>query len=277
MLCLVGWSMCGRAQKPQWVGNVPKELNRTYKMVEVVGRGSTLQAAREDARDRLNDDTQLQEGIRVSRSSREKTDIHKVRTSEGLSERADTRVEIHTTVDGEEFNLQAIRVDEYARKKGGQVLLHTLYMVGLEEEPVWDRPRVTTRYGFAPVAMSVVPGAGQWYKGQRTKGVCLFAAEAVAVAGVLLCENNRASYIRKIRQQPQFVHTYSSRADRWETGRNVCIGVAAGIWVYNIIDAAVARGARRVVMERADGSQLSALPLLDMESQGAGVTLAWHF
>ena len=34
----------------------------------------------------------------------------------------------------------------------------------------------------------------------------------------------------------------------WAIGRNVCIGAAAALYAYNIVDAIVAPGARRVVV-----------------------------
>ncbi len=274
--CLFAATNMAYAQKPKWVGNTPKELNHTYKFVEIVSVGSSVEGARADAKDRLNDDTQLQEGIRIYRKTQEQTDIQKTRSTEsGFHETIDTKIHVETTVDGEKFDLQAIRVDEYVDRKGDMLELHTLYMVALCEDPVFDRTYLTTKYGVAPVAMSVIPGLGQWYKGSKTKGVCLFAAEAAAVASIIVCENNRASYIKKIKEQPKFYKEYSAKADNCETGRNICIGVAAGIWLYNIIDAAVAKGARRVVVNRADGGGLSLMPMATPD--GAGVSLAYRF
>ena len=55
------------AQKPKWVGNTLQELNNTYKFVEIVSTGNTLEAARLDAKSRLAEDAQLQESVRVYR------------------------------------------------------------------------------------------------------------------------------------------------------------------------------------------------------------------
>ena len=103
----------------------------------------------------------------------------------------------------------------------------------------------------------------------------MLASEAVAVAGIILCDNQGASYNKKAIEQPKFAKQYSSKASNWETGRNICIGVAAGLWVYNIVDAAVAKGCRRVIVKRADGGGLSLAPF--GHPQGAGLSLAYRF
>lgn len=279
-ICLFIWACASTtcyAQKPKWIGNTPQELNHTYKFVEVVSTGSTLESARHNAKEGLEDDTQLQEGIRIYRKTKDNTTIDKSRVNGGsLQETKKQHIEIETTVDGEKYQLQAVKVDEYPSNSNGIITLHTLYMVALCDDPVFDRTYLTTSYGATPAAMSIIPGLGQWYKGSKVKGVSLFAAEAIAVAGIIVCDNQKASYIKKAKEQPKFVKEYSSKADNWETGRNISIGVAAGIWVYNMIDAIVAKGARRVVVKRADGSGLSMTPFA-MPEGGVGVSFAYRF
>ena len=139
-----------------------------------------------------------------------------------------------------------------------------------------DKIYLTTSYGFAPVGMSIIPGFGQWHKGSKTKGVCMFAAEATAVAGIIVCENQRASYIKKANEQPKFAKEYSGKADNWETGRNICIGLAAGVWVYNLIDAAVAKGSRRVNVKKQNGGGLSIAPFVTNEAN-MGLSFSYRF
>ncbi|MBO7235385.1 MAG: hypothetical protein J6V05_02225, partial [Alistipes sp.] len=45
-----------KAEKPQWVGNTPKELNRTYRLVEVVSYANDIESARAFALERLAGD-----------------------------------------------------------------------------------------------------------------------------------------------------------------------------------------------------------------------------
>lgn len=267
----------GYSQKPKWIGNTPKELNYTYKFVEIVSYGSSLESARFNAKKGLEDDTQLQEGIRIYHKTKDNTTIDKERVNGGkLQETKKQHIEIETTVDGEKYQLKAIRIDEYPSNSNGIITLHTLYMVALCDNPVFDRTYLTTSYGATPVFMSIIPGLGQWYKGSKTKGICTFAAEAAAVTSIIICDNQRASYLKKIKEQPKFATIYSGKADNWETGRNICIGVAAGIWIYNLIDAAVSKGSRRVLVKRQDGGGLSFSPFVSHDAN-MGFSLSYRF
>ena len=106
------------------------------------------------------------------------------------------------------------------------------------------------------------------------KAATLFALEAVAVAGIIVSDNERASYRTKMKEQPAFAKQYKNKSDNWETARNVCIGAAAGIWLYNIVDALAAKGARRVVVKKARTS-FAMRPYLTTEE--TGISMALHF
>jgi hypothetical protein len=123
--------------------------------------------------------------------------------------------------------------------------------------------------------MSIIPGLGQWYKGSKVKGICMFAAEAAAVAGILVCANKATDAEKKIKLEPKYAKHYEDKKSDWETGRNICIGAAAAIWIYNMIDAAVAKGARRVEVKPAGHSYVSLTPALDKNY--AGLALTYNF
>ena len=75
--------------------------------------------------------------------------------------------------------------------------------------------------------------------------------EVVLVSGIVIAENLRSSYVKKMREQPQHLKTYNTQADNWENVRNVCIGGAAALYVYNLIDALVANGRKRSTTRKA--------------------------
>lgn len=265
------------AQKPKWVDNTPKELNQTYKFIEIISAGSDLSSARVDALHLLAQNQQLTKAVSVSVETGMLTHVEQTTENGKMNETITDNMDISVSVSGQEYKLQANKVDEYVEhgKRYGQLRLHTLFMVALCDNPQFDRTYLSTHYGAAPVLMSVIPGVGQWYKGSKVKGICLFAAEAAAVTGIIVCDNQRASYVKKMKEQPKFAQSYNNKADNWETSRNVCIGVAAGVWIYNLIDAAVAKGARRVVVKRADDGGLSLKPFAIPEA--AGISLAYKF
>jgi len=272
--CLLALSAV--AQKPKWIGNTPKELNNSYKFIEVVSYGSTIEGARMDAKQQLALNEQLINAIRVNVESGMKTHEEENIVNGKSNATYHEEVDIKMSTTGETYKLQANKVDEYyAGREGGMVKLHTLFMVAVQDKPKFDRTYLSTNYGATPILMSVIPGLGQWYKGSKVKGICMFAAEAAALAGILICENQRSSYKKKIIQQPKFAQTYENKRSNYETGRNICIGAAAAIWIYNMIDAAVAKGARKVEVQRGSTVHAALVPMVTTD--GAGISLAINF
>lgn len=276
VLCMA-LPLLSSAQKPKWIGNTPTEGNSTYKFVEVVSAGGNISTARTNALAVLAQDEQLNHAVEANVKTGILTKVAQETVNGEMDEHIDDTTDISISLKGKNYRLQAVKVDEYAAgEKYGEVELHTLFMVALCDRPVFDRTYMSTSYGAAPVAMSIIPGVGQWYKGSKVKGICMFCAEAMAAAGIVVCENQRASYIKKSKEQLKFAKEYGSKADHWETGRNICIGVAAGIWVYNMVDAIVAKGARQVVVKRAHGTGLSVAPFATPDGS-AGVSFAYKF
>lgn len=271
LLAIVSINVC--ASKPKWIGNTPKALNSTYQFVEVISFGNSLNVARENAKQRLADNQQLRNAVMVNRRANQVSHIEQTRHNGNLNEIITSKVDINMVISGETFTLQAYVVDEYmAGYERGQQKLHTLYMVAITENPSFDKTLLTEKYGAGAAAMSIIPGLGQMYKGSYLKGGLMMAGTAAGVVSVLLCENQRADYKNKIKQQAQFAKDYNTKASNWETARNVAIGVTAAIYIYNLIDAAAAKGARRVIVKKANGNNLSFHPVATPYSAGAALT-----
>ena len=118
------------------------------------------------------------------------------------------------------------------------------------------------------------------YKGDLAKGISFMVVDIACAGGIILCESTRAAYAAKMVQQPQYAQQYSTRANNWETGRNICIGVTAGIWLWNIIDAFAAKGGRRVIVKPNKGyvtmtPSFQVNPITNTTDQGIGIT--YHF
>lgn len=173
------------------------------------------------------------------------------------------------------------KVDEYYQieKVGGHSIfrLYVLYAVAKPnvKRPQFDDFTISNRYGASAIARSIVPGWAQIYKGSPTKGYCIMGATVAGVAGIVVCENLRSSYIRKISEQPKNALYYSQQADNWENGRNIAIGATAAIYVYNIIDAIAAKGAKRVIVKKRNTSY-SAVPTI-MSNGSAGLMVSVNF
>ena len=128
---------------------------------------------------------------------------------------------------------------------------YVLYQVARPGSYAKEYTRLTDKYGFGPVALSIIPGAGQMYKGSYLKGGLIMGASVLCAGGIVFCQANKSSYqvLADKEHNAKIKTNYQTKANNWNTGGYVCIGALAGIWLYNIIDAAVASGARRMVVD----------------------------
>lgn len=246
------------AQKPRWVGNTPQALNPSYRFVEVTSYGTTEQAAMMDAQLMLAQNEQLRSAVMVSVDAGALTETDDIVTKSGTQNTMRDRTYVEMTSKGKQYRLQASHVDHWVEGRDANgVRLRSLYQVAVSDRPSFDNARLNSNYGIVPAFMSIIPGLGQVYKGSTVKGLLMFAGTALCAGGILLCENQRADYKNKVSEQPKYAQSYNTKASNWQTGRNIFIGATAAMWVYNIIDAACAKGARRVIVEPKNGRSYS--------------------
>lgn len=132
--------------------------------------------------------------------------------------------------------------------------------------------KTNAKKGLAGVMSMVIPGTGQFYKGNTGKGCMFLGLTAAAGAGVLVCESTRASYRNKAIEQPKHAKEYSTSADNWETWRNVCIGAAGAVYVWNVIDAFFTKSAQRPIVT-SKTSSLTIAPHASADHVGVGLAL----
>ena len=141
--------------------------------------------------------------------------------------------------------------------------------------PTFDTFGVTEQYGGKAVLMSLIPGLGQLHKGQTAKGYTLLGSEAVLVGGVIYSSIEMGRYNRLARQHPDAADSYYSNAATFRSLRNCCAVLAGGLYLYNLIDAAVSKGARRVVVTRANRptAELAFVPVVTPCGTGVGLSV----
>lgn len=69
--------------------------------------------------------------------------------------------------------------------------------------------------------------------------------------------------------------SWKGKANSWRNVRNVGIGVAVATYVYNLIDAATSRGARRVKIHRRPGEGVAVVPAISTD--GAAMAFTYTF
>ena len=279
-LCIFAIAICcaninAFGGKPKWVNNTPKEHNNTYRFIEIVSYGNSISSARMESKQQLAQNEQLRRVVTVSVNSGNLQKIDQQIVNGNMVEAINNNITIDTRISGQQYRLQAYPVDEYVEYNRGQVTLHTLYMVGVADRVVFDKTYKSSNYGAGPAVMSIIPGLGQIYKGSTVKGIVMFAGVAACAGGALFCENERADYKTKMKEQPGFAVSYNNKKKNYETARNVCIGAAAAVWLYNIIDAAAAKGSRKIIVEPTNGNYLSIHPVATPSA--AGLSLTYNF
>lgn len=277
LMCLACGAQTSKSDriKPQWLTKkLPESKSGTYFFLNAEGMGASLEAARQMALVNLSTRLEHERGLVVSSTVSGGSVQH--RSTQGESYSSTREFSMTATEQGKAVNMKCRVIDEYWECRGGTYTCHVLYTIADQNMPDGgsydDRITLTTSYGARGLVLSIIPGWGQIYKGSTAKGTCILAGEAVCVAGIIVCENQRASYHKKMLEQPRFAQTYNTKSDNWENGRNICIGAAAAVYVYNLIDAVAAKGARRVSVKKAR-QRFAFYPVADAEHTGMAFSM----
>ena len=219
----------GQEKKPAWTSGYFKELDNTY-IETVKGEGPTESAARDNAANTIVQRRNLTTGQTV-----------KVTVTDGKL----------TTSGGELINVKARIVDEYTERDGNLFYVYLLVQTAKNVDNDFELVNVTDAYPFS--ARCLVPGMQQLYKGQTAKGVAFIAGEVACVGGIIVGESLRADYSNKAAAEHNARNktTYIDNANTMQNVRNICIGAAAAVYVWNVVDALVSKGNKHVVLAHA--------------------------
>lgn len=243
LLCLIGFSGQALADKrPPWMrGIFPEQSNQSYYLKVAQGYGKNPYEARQNAIIGLIGDIARSKGITVQGSDIMKT-LSESRNGK-LSEQTSLQSSYHLNF--ETFDTAFEIVDEYADKKG----YYLFFQVAHDPKQVtFDRIELTTDYkGSALWRSAIIPGWGQMYKRSMAKGITILALEAVSVIGIVVCHNQSNSYYNKalIERNMNLREAYQDKSTTYRNIRNGCIAAAGAIYIWNIVDALVAQGAKR--------------------------------
>ena len=252
--------------------------SKSYSYMFVVGHGtsSSIEGARQVALSSMAQKLETEHGLTVN------TAVHIQETMTQRQSQTKTKmqqeIDLEVIEEGHKLKIVCRIIDEYWEKKRGQYHLDVLYAVTNTNSyggSYDDDITVSANYGLAPGLMSIVPGVGQFYKGANFKAGAIIVGEVTTLGSFLVSETTRASYIKKMKEQPKHAQEYSSLADAWENVRNVSLGAAAAIYVYNLIDAFATPGAKRVKVNSKNNAHFSAMPYADYNS--FGMSLAVNF
>ena len=257
--------------KPQWIKNIPVAQNSSYRFVVTKTQYlSGIDSTRKSSKKELIYQVEKIEKIEIEEIL--KSESNGVFSNGSIKSMNDKEVyNLQIKIEGKIENLNYIIISEYDDKD----YFYTLYAVAHSNHvAIFDDVRIKSKYGARGLVRSIIPGWGQMYKGSQIKGLSMFVGEIALGIGVLVCENTRASYEKKMREQPKYASQYNSKADSWANYRNACIGGAVALYVYNLIDALVANGAERVVVVKR-GPHFSMQPMVSNDANG--ISLCYNF
>lgn len=247
---LLGVCLYVDAQAPTWVKGYHKDLNNSYiDVFSAIGR--TADEARQKALQRIVDERSRATGRRYS-----------------LSE-SNGNITINSQ---DELTVKCRVVDEYRKYQYGNY--ECFLLVQTAKHPDYSYESVSVSDSYPVTARIIVPGLTQLHKGQTAKGLIMLGGVVGCGIGALVCENTRSDYKNKMKEQPEFAQTYNSKANNYETARNVCIGGAAAFYVWNIIDGIASKGKRRVVVKNGFRN-LAISPVAGLDR--AGFMLTYNF
>lgn len=268
-------ALCVNAEtKPQWIKNPPTPGNSSYVFRVVKAEGDDLNSARSATLKALVSMIEHDDNIKIKETHKLVDEAQ--RTNNNLSVAKSNSVYVLDVENSINKTITTEKVAEYSEdfERNGQMRkrLFTLFMVQCDNRVAdFDEVKLTTKYGMRGFVRSmVVPGWGQIYKGSGVKGGLIMGGAAAIAAGIVITENTRADYIKKMHEQPKFASTYNSKATVWETGRNVCIGAAVALYVYNIVDAIAADGAERAIVKKRNNN-LSFTPIVNTGECGFSI------
>lgn len=241
--------------KLPWVnGNLPSNsLNYNYKVTQ--GDGTTLEEAQNQALEALIFELGSEQGFSVSSETMIKTQSVVKNNKEDYS----MDFEEKTTINQDEFKAVFSKIDEYFEKTtdiSGNIIYRTwhLYVTGPSANQKIPKINYTNKYSMndAGYRSLIVPGWGQFYKKNNTKGVLFLAGAIGSVGGFIYADNkhnfnmNRSMETNNLDLKKEFVQ----KAGDFTTIKNITIGAAAAIWIWNVIDATSSEGATRYVQNK---------------------------
>ncbi len=267
--------------KPQWTHVMPTRSNDSFVYSRMRSEGSSLADARREAIGNLLEEAGLSKGLSVTSDYTSSRTSHSIKKNDQSFYESSRDFQVNTIVKGKEVNLQARTVDEYwERDNNGKYSLTTLFARSYLDKPAnFDDVKLTTKYGLQGLWRSaIIPGWGQLYKGSTLKGGLIMGGTVACIAGIIATDCVRESYNSKIfkTHDVKLKKLYADKRSDYAMGRNICIGALCAVYVYNLVDAVVAPGARRIVAASSKDFSYYWSPTLT-EEYGVGVAASFTF
>jgi len=267
MTCVYG-NNYGR--RPRWLSEVPVASNNTFEYKVVTVYAQTPSEAKGLVPREITHYIETTQKVQITSVSKISSENQNGNVSE------ETSFNMMAVVEGDPVNVVVKIIDEYQEAIDGRGVFYFLCAVGNPKASSvnFDKVQITDKYGAKGLWRSaILPGWGQMYKGSQTKGIVILGAEVAAVGGIVAFQGLYTNYKGKIAGSTGTqAQTYRTRASNCKNIRNGFIAGAAAVYVYNLIDAIAAPGARWL---KTTNGELSFYP--SVTADGVGLSVAYHF
>lgn len=270
LLCCALPASAQMQSKPHWVGNKESSYNKkrsndTYEIIKVENFGPDINVLR-----------------------RERLEVLAMEISERYGHQGiEATIEPIGNADSYGCYREAYIIFELPRRSVYQVMLidnhevfednldmtydYTLYQIYAVSRcnvtPVFDNFNIVGTDNKQATLLSIIPGLGQFYKEQFAKAYTIWGLEAGLISAALIFEKERTKFKRL---------GENSREVGYKEFRNLSLMAAGVVYIYNLIDAAVSKGPRRLNIEKKSETQMSLAPAL-FNDGSAGVTFSLRF
>lgn len=241
--------------EPRWLDELPTPSNNTFSYQVVTASASSSSMAIQSAIKNLFASENMKGGVYISSNSVSSENVAQRFVDGKLSEVIDYSSQTSINSRTDEQLLYVMEVDSYwEQQANGQYTAMTLVAKSNGSvKPNFDTVEVTSMYGGRGLWRSaIVPGWGQIYKGSTLKGSLMLGGVAASAVAAIYSNTLADDYYSKMAHtyDVNAIRTYKTKGDQFASARNICIGVAGALYLYNLIDAIAAPGARRVVVKR---------------------------
>lgn len=272
--------LCANAQnKPHWaikgVGEINKKRsNDSYTFVKFENFAGSMEEVRRDAQRNLPEYLSKIYGtpasdftVTVDDSNSRELDYKGTMANQA---EGNPKVQTDYYITDGARNINARLVDEYISYDENtdgtyDFTLYQLFAVQSNPDVAvhYDIFEYSRAYNGQAVVRSIIPGLGQLYKGQNAKAYTIWGAEALFVGTAIYfdCRSHNyfndahnSSYASPDKTDFGEKASYLSKARSWRNLRNISIALAIGTYAYNLIDAACAKGPRKVIVKKANPS-----------------------
>ena len=234
--------------RPQWLNTVPQASNNTYSFQKIRVQAKSMTEAKRKLPDQAA--LYLSRSYNVRGVTMETTDMVDVYRDGKRGGYMKTAIKDTVFTETQMITVKLHIVDEYIDENEYHFLCA---MTNPNCSSIkYDQVKLTTAYGGLGLWRSaIVPGWGQMYKGSWLKGGLILGGSVALAGGALTCELMRGyNFAEKSsnHNSTSVKQQYYARVNMLKTGMYCCLGGLAALYVYNLIDAIVAPGARRIIV-----------------------------